>query len=491
MHIRLSSLHSIKTSDSNMGWKYLIFVLQDGAVLPALHFHKGGSKEVLQFLERFVWLSISPSNPNCLQVIDNRNALHHSLTQLQIFNEAPSMSVCTRFLKDAYVETMVGFSRVTKLMWDAFGSANINEIANNEKKIEIDCTPGIAVSSYEPGFEFVTCNKLGDDPAVSRLEPLTDVEFTSFFDSRGCLVEIDKFLERAFRGGLGHGIRQEAWKYLLNYYSFDFNNEMKLDRKHQKTGEYHSIKQQWQLITPTQEKNFKEFRLRKSTVEKDVLRTDRTHEFYKGEDNPNVKKLYNILLTYSFYNFDLGYVQGMSDLVSPILFVMENEADTFWCFVGLMERIGSNFDIDQKEIQKQLSLLYGLIRFVDPEFCNYLDTHDSNNLYFCFRWLLVLFKREFTFQETMLLWEVLWSQRLSQHFLLFICLAIIMNQKQVIVSNNYGFNEIIKHVNELALKLNLEDILKKAETMFIQVKRCKTMPSNIKELTETPNSFGP
>ena len=37
-----------------------------------------------------------------------------------------------------------------------------------------------------------------------------------------------------------------------------------------------------------------------------------------------------------------GYVQGMSDLLSPILVVMENEVDAFWCFAGLMERMVSN-----------------------------------------------------------------------------------------------------------------------------------------------------
>ena len=41
---------------------------------------------------------------------------------------------------------------------------------------------------------------------------------------------------------------------------------------------------------------------------------------------------------YLNYNFT-GYVQGMSDLLSPILVVMENEVDAFWCFAGLMERV--------------------------------------------------------------------------------------------------------------------------------------------------------
>lgn len=34
----------------------------------------------------------------------------------------------------------------------------------------------------------------------------------------------------------------------------------------------------------------------------------------------------------------MGYNQGMSDLLAPILTVIQNESDTFWCFVGLMNR---------------------------------------------------------------------------------------------------------------------------------------------------------
>lgn len=42
-------------------------------------------------------------------------------------------------------------------------------------------------------------------------------------------------------------------------------------------------------------------------------------------------------------HFFTGYVQGMSDLLSPVLVVMENEVDAFWCFAGLMERMVSSF----------------------------------------------------------------------------------------------------------------------------------------------------
>lgn len=38
----------------------------------------------------------------------------------------------------------------------------------------------------------------------------------------------------------------------------------------------------------------------------------------------------------------------MSDLLSPILFVMDgDEADAFWCFAGLMDSVETNFQKDQ------------------------------------------------------------------------------------------------------------------------------------------------
>ena len=53
----------------------------------------------------------------------------------------------------------------------------------------------------------------------------------------------------------------------------------------------------------------------------------------------------------------LFFSQGMSDLLSPILFVMEDESEAFWCFVALMERLGPNFNRDQNGMHSQLFAL--------------------------------------------------------------------------------------------------------------------------------------
>ena len=40
----------------------------------------------------------------------------------------------------------------------------------------------------------------------------------------------------------------------------------------------------------------------------------------------------------------LGYVQGMNDLLAPILMIMDDEVDAFWCFASYMKRMVGNPD---------------------------------------------------------------------------------------------------------------------------------------------------
>ena len=62
----------------------------------------------------------------------------------------------------------------------------------------------------------------------------------------------------------------------------------------------------------------------------------------------------NILLNYATYNHEVGYNQGMSDLLASVLAIVQDEVDAFWCFVELIE--GSVFVTPPKDdvMDKQL-----------------------------------------------------------------------------------------------------------------------------------------
>lgn len=62
----------------------------------------------------------------------------------------------------------------------------------------------------------------------------------------------------------------------------------------------------------------------------------------------------------------------MSDLLSPILATMENESDSFWCFVGLMDMVKDRFEVTQENMRLRIKQLRALLNVSDPNFYEYL-----------------------------------------------------------------------------------------------------------------------
>ena len=130
---------------------------------------------------------------------------------------------------------------------------------------------------------------------------------------------------------------------MLNYYEWNATAKARADKRKTRVEDYYRMKLQWKTISDEQKLKFTVMKERENLIEKDVQRTDRTNKFFEGDDNQNLVTMKDILMTYNMFNFDLGYVQGMSDLLAPIMVIMDNEVDSFWCFVGFMEKLVLKF----------------------------------------------------------------------------------------------------------------------------------------------------
>ena len=86
----------------------------------------------------------------------------------------------------------------------------------------------------------------------------------------------------------------------------------------------------------------------------------------------------------------------------------------------------------------------------------------------------------------MKLWEVLWTDYPCKNFHLLICIAILLLKKNEIIANNFGFNEILKFVNELSLKIDLEKTLETAEGLYLQLSTFKNTPNDIAVILGLP-----
>jgi len=88
------------------------------------------------------------------------------------------------------------------------------------------------------------------------------------------------------------------------------------------------------------------------------------------------------------------------------------------------------------------------------------------NYFFCFRWVLIQFKREFKFDEVQQLWEVLWTDHMGPHFHLYVCVAILKRHRDRIIEQAMTFDELLCYINSLAGNLPLDATLRDAETVF-------------------------
>ena len=184
-----------------------------------------------------------------------------------------------------------------------------------------------------------TLNKVKDALVdMSKKTPLKETEWASFFDSSGRLTDLMEFRIRTFCGGMDLCIRKEVWMHLLGVFPPDLSGEERKRFLMMRSQVYHLLKHNWQ------EKNPNEIEDVIHMVQKDVLRTDRTHEFFNvPEDHPNLVSLFNILTVYALNNPNTSYCQGMSDLAAPLLVVLEDETMAYWSFCALMQRMKDNF----------------------------------------------------------------------------------------------------------------------------------------------------
>ncbi|XP_039130310.1 small G protein signaling modulator 1-like [Dioscorea cayenensis subsp. rotundata] len=140
----------------------------------------------------------------------------------------------------------------------------------------------------------------------------------------------------------------------------------------------------------------------------DVVRTDSHLEFYG--DSKNMARMSDILAVYAWVDPATGYCQGMSDLLSPFIVLYEDNADAFWCFEMLLRRMRENFQMEGPTgVMKQLQALWKILEHTDTEMYEHLSLIGAESLHFAFRMLLVLFRRELTFNEALRMWEMMWA----------------------------------------------------------------------------------
>ncbi|KAK7393380.1 hypothetical protein VNO78_21933 [Psophocarpus tetragonolobus] len=311
---------------------------------------------------------------------------------------------------------MVGCERIWSVLMKSSGTTELNAFY----PIKPECQADVPTTHFKP--------RAG--------KTLSQRRWQASFSAEGRL-DIAKVLRRIQRGGVHPSIKGEVWEFLLGCYDPNSTLEERNELKQRRRGQYDMWKAECQKMVPiigsgkfvttpliddeghpidpslvgvrTSDKKILQWMQLLHQIGLDVHRTDRALVFYETEANQ--AKLFDVLAVYAWLDNDIGYVQGMNDICSPLIMLVENEADCYWCFERAMRRMRENFRTSASSmgVQSQLSTLSQIMKIVDPKLHHHLEDLDGGEYLFAFRMLMVLFRREFSFADTLYLWELMWA----------------------------------------------------------------------------------
>lgn len=216
-------------------------------------------------------------------------------------------------------------------------------------------------------------------------------------------------------------------------------------------------------------------------IELDLPRTHPEKAFFQIDLVRDV--LRQCLLVFAVTKIDIGYVQGMNEIMALILIVVVSEcfpngeksidniakletlpdqldrecldcveADVFWCFVALTDQVYDNYTIHQPGIHLRIEKMEDVVRFVDPELTNHFDEIGLEFMQFAFRWMNCLWVREFPFGVAAQMWDAFLAEQDGfSEFQVFFSAALIVRCREELL--NTDFQDAIMFLQHLPAKL--------------------------------------
>ncbi|CAA7023322.1 unnamed protein product [Microthlaspi erraticum] len=201
-------------------------------------------------------------------------------------------------------------------------------------------------------------------------------------------------------------------------------------------------------------------------------------------------RLVAVLEAYALHDPEIGYCQGMSDLLSPILSVIQDDYEAFWCFVGFMKKARQNFSLDEVGITRQLNIVSKIIKSKDSQLYKHLEKVKAEDCFFVYRMVLVMFRRELTLEQTLYLWEVIWADQAAiragigksswrgrikqrapptEDLLLYAIAASVLQKRKLIIEKYNSMEEILGECHSMVGKLDVRKLLDDAHDLIVSL----------------------
>ena len=219
----------------------------------------------------------------------------------------------------------------------------------------------------------------------------------------------------------------------------------------------------------SEEELLKIYQQRKNCILKEI-----DEIYYEDKINENhVEVMKRILFIYTYLRPDISYHQGMNELLAPLYYCLsydktyqdeseENiEADTFWCFYNLMNKVSLSFVSGKNRGLDAKSFIFeNCLECVDAEIYNKLVELNIRSEYYCYRWFILLFSQEFEINSVLKLWDLIFSNDDFYYYVVYIGIAIMILKKKIIM--NGEMVDVMQTLQNLG-DINIEELINKTK----------------------------
>lgn len=207
----------------------------------------------------------------------------------------------------------------------------------------------------------------------------------------------------------------------------------------------------------------------RAEIQQDVDRCMPENLYFRQPETQRM--LLDVLFVFCKLNPDVGYRQGMHELLAPILFVVERDAielgpsskalgedatvgavfdadhiehDTFALFSQTMQSAKNFYEQtthNAKEnpiVLRSRRIFNELLLQLDPALAQHLERIEIVPQVFLMRWIRLLFGREFSFDDTLTMWDVIFSEDPSLALVDHICLAMLLRIRWELLEADYN-----------------------------------------------------
>jgi TBC1 domain family protein 5 len=183
------------------------------------------------------------------------------------------------------------------------------------------------------------------------------------------------------------------------------------------------------------------------------------------------RMMLDILFVFCKLNPDLGYRQGMHELLAPMLWVVERDAvnlghsskamgedaviravydadhiehDSFALFGQVMQNAKNFYEqtthaaVDNPMVLRSKRIVFESLSKVDAELSSHLEKLDIMPQVFLMRWIRLLFGREFPFDDLLTMWDVVFANDPSLEIVDHICLVMLLRIRWDLMESDYN-----------------------------------------------------